>query len=134
MHHTCPICRTSLSLGQLRKGRDAPAAGTSPQQQDQGKKKKKKRKGSSDGAEDGSSSSSQDEESGDAGSGEEQPPAELGVAFESKLRVLLRELAAMRAADPSAKALVFTQFTQTLAWLKTRLTQEGFGYRTITGG
>lgn len=42
----------------------------------------------------------------------ELPAAEAGMAFESKLRVLLRELAAMRARDPTAKALVFTQFTQ----------------------
>ena len=52
---------------------------------------------------------------------------------ESKLRALLGELAAMRAADPSAKALVFSQFASTLAWLKARLAENGFGYRTVDG-
>ena len=39
----------------------------------------------------------------------------------------------MRARDPAAKALVFTQFSGTLAWLARRLQQEGYGYRTISG-
>ena len=43
------------------------------------------------------------------------------------------QLAAMRQSDPSAKALIFTQFNSTLEWLSTRLTQEGYGYRTISG-
>ncbi|KXZ53508.1 hypothetical protein GPECTOR_7g958 [Gonium pectorale] len=55
------------------------------------------------------------------------------VACESKLRVLLAELRAMRETDPEAKALVFTQFGQTLEWLKPRLAEEGFGHRSITG-
>ena len=46
---------------------------------------------------------------------------------ESKLLALLRELEAMREADATAKALIFTQFNTTLEWLKTRLTEEGFG-------
>ena len=39
----------------------------------------------------------------------------------------------MREDDPSAKALIFTQFNATLEWLMLRLTQEGYGYRTISG-
>ena len=39
----------------------------------------------------------------------------------------------MRAADSSSKALVFSQFTSTIDWLKGRLTEHGFGYRTISG-
>lgn len=39
----------------------------------------------------------------------------------------------MRQRDPAAKALIFTQFSGTLAWLADRLTQEGYGYRTISG-
>ncbi|CAL5222943.1 g5380 [Coccomyxa viridis] len=54
--------------------------------------------------------------------------------FESKLNVLLKELAAMRERDPAAKALIFTQFSSTLTWLGHRLQQEGYGYRTISGG
>lgn len=43
------------------------------------------------------------------------------------------QLAAMRAANPRAKALVFTQFSQTLEWLTVRLGRAGYKYRTITG-
>ena len=39
----------------------------------------------------------------------------------------------MRAADPSAKALIFSQYVSTLEWLQARLSAEGFGYRTISG-
>lgn len=31
------------------------------------------------------------------------------------------------------QALVFSQYSNTLDWLKQRLPEEGFGYRTITG-
>ena len=40
----------------------------------------------------------------------------------------------MRERDPTAKALIFTQFNSTLQWLMDRLTAEGYGYRTISGG
>ena len=43
------------------------------------------------------------------------------------------QLAAMREADPKAKALVFTQFKPTLEWLKVRLRQRGYTFRTICG-
>jgi hypothetical protein len=43
------------------------------------------------------------------------------------------QLRAMRCRDPTAKALVFSQFMTTIEWLKTRLTEEGFGYRFISG-
>ena len=43
------------------------------------------------------------------------------------------QLAAMRARDPTAKALIFTQFNSTLTWLAARLQQEGYGFRTISG-
>lgn len=51
----------------------------------------------------------------------------------SKLNALLAELAAMRAADPGNKALVFSQFTTTIEWLKQKLPEQGFGFRTISG-
>jgi hypothetical protein len=35
----------------------------------------------------------------------------------------------MRAADPSIKALVFSQYNSTLEWLQRRLPQEGFSFR-----
>ena len=39
----------------------------------------------------------------------------------------------MRRADPSAKALIFSQYVTTIEWLKVRLTAAGFGYRFISG-
>ena len=39
----------------------------------------------------------------------------------------------MRERDPKAKALVFSQFVSTIDWLKVRLEEQGFGYRTISG-
>ena len=64
---------------------------------------------------------------GNPGHQEEVPPCE------SKLKALVAELRAMRAKDPGAKALVFSQFTGTIDWLKERLPAEGFGFRTIDG-
>ncbi|GIL83947.1 hypothetical protein Vretimale_10963 [Volvox reticuliferus] len=66
------------------------------------------------------------------GQGEEINPA-AGIVCESKLRVLLEELRSMRATNPTAKALVFTQFSRSLEWLEQSLSSEGFGHRTITG-
>jgi len=60
-------------------------------------------------------------------------PPPVALRSESKLKQLLQELEAMREADPTAKALIFSQYTGTLEWLKTRLSEEGFGYRTISG-
>lgn len=60
-------------------------------------------------------------------------PQPVVLRSESKLKLLLQELKAMRESDATAKALIFSQYTGTLEWLKTRLTEEGFGYRTISG-
>ena len=55
------------------------------------------------------------------------------IEIESKLRVLVAELKHMRRSDPTNKALIFTQFAQTIEWLQKRLPDEGFGFRTIDG-
>ncbi|KAL0037370.1 hypothetical protein WJX79_004318 [Trebouxia sp. C0005] len=52
---------------------------------------------------------------------------------ESKLMALLEELRVMRESDPTAKALVFSQFVSTIEWLKVKLAEQGFSYRTISG-
>ncbi|DBB09876.1 TPA: hypothetical protein ACH3X3_001489 [Trebouxia sp. C0006] len=52
---------------------------------------------------------------------------------ESKLMALLEELRVMRENDPTAKALVFSQFVSTIEWLKVKLAEQGFSYRTISG-
>ncbi len=43
------------------------------------------------------------------------------------------QLRVMRENDPTAKALVFSQFVSTIEWLKVKLAEQGFGYRTISG-
>ena len=43
------------------------------------------------------------------------------------------QLRVMRKNDPTAKALVFSQFVSTIEWLKGKLREHGFGYRTISG-
>jgi hypothetical protein len=45
------------------------------------------------------------------------------------LQALIAELTAMRAADPSSKALVFSQYNSTLEWLQRRLPEQGFSFR-----
>jgi len=69
-----------------------------------------------------------------AGAAGDDAPPDAGVACDSKLRTLVAELHAMRASDSGAKALVFSQFSSTIEWLKLRLPGEGFAYRTIDGG
>lgn len=61
--------------------------------------------------------------------------AATAVVFEcqTKLHALVRLLREMREKDDTAKALVFSQFSNTLEWLKTKLTEEGFGYQTVSG-
>ena len=53
--------------------------------------------------------------------------------MESKLNALLKELEAVRQADPAAKTLVFSSFAPSLAFLGRRLREKGFEYATITG-
>ena len=43
------------------------------------------------------------------------------------------QLRVMRENDPTAKALVFSQFVSTIEWLKVKLAEQGFSYRTISG-
>jgi hypothetical protein len=45
------------------------------------------------------------------------------------VQALIAELTAMRAADPSSKALVFSQYNSTLEWLQRRLPEQGFSFR-----
>jgi len=53
-------------------------------------------------------------------------PAEVTqVVMNNKLKVLISHLKSLKEARPSAKALVFTQFTKTLAELQRRLPEQG---------
>ncbi|KAG5178369.1 SNF2 family N-terminal domain-containing protein [Tribonema minus] len=60
-------------------------------------------------------------------------PQQGGVVMESKLKVLVGMLAAIRGKDANAKALVFSQFTSTLRYLQRELPRHGFEFRTLTG-
>lgn len=53
--------------------------------------------------------------------------------FDTKLKVLLAEIAALRERDPGAKVLVFSQFQTTINWLKTKLKENRFDFRTLEG-
>ena len=53
--------------------------------------------------------------------------------FTSKLKVLITELELVRTKDPTAKCLVFSQYTSTLKWLQEELPKHGFQYRTLSG-
>ena len=44
-------------------------------------------------------------------------------------RAFVAELKKMRKDDPTNKALIFTQFAQTIEWLQKRLPDEGFGFQ-----
>ncbi len=47
--------------------------------------------------------------------------------------ICVMQLRVMRENDPTAKALVFSQFVSTIEWLKVKLAEQGFSYRTISG-
>ena len=51
----------------------------------------------------------------------------------SKLDRLVTELIRIQTADETSKCLVFSQFSQTLAWLQSELPKHGFKYRTLLG-
>ena len=55
------------------------------------------------------------------------------VVMESKLEALIRHLERIKSSDPTSKCLVFTQFKQTLDWLRVALPERGFDFRTLTG-
>ncbi|PNH06056.1 DNA repair protein RAD5 [Tetrabaena socialis] len=122
-HHNCPSCRHPITLASLRRG--VRAEPPPPEPKPKARAKGRGKRGAA------ADSEEEDEEDGDEAAAEGAPPG--SARCESKLRTLMAELRAMRAADPTAKALVFTQFSQSLEWLKPRLKSEGFGHRTITG-
>jgi SNF2 family DNA or RNA helicase len=55
------------------------------------------------------------------------------ITIDSKFKALLAELTAVRAADASAKTLIFSQFAHSLAWLGKSLAAHGYTCATITG-
>jgi len=55
------------------------------------------------------------------------------VVVTSKLAALLATLEAARVSDPGARALIFSSFAGSLAWLRLRLTEQGYKTGTVTG-
>ena len=55
------------------------------------------------------------------------------IESDSKLRALVAELTKMRNADASNKALVFSQFNSTLAWLQRRIASGGGCFVSYSG-
>ncbi|GAQ84668.1 DEAD-box protein [Klebsormidium nitens] len=66
---------------------------------------------------------------------DEAGPSGAAAPFvaESKLKALLADLEKTREEDPTAKALIFSQFMGTIDWLKLKLTEAGVKYRYISG-
>lgn len=56
------------------------------------------------------------------------------ISVLSRLQVLIKELQDMHTADPSNKALIFTQYKESVTILARRLANVGFSHRTISGG
>jgi len=56
-----------------------------------------------------------------------------GVQMKSKLKTLLADLAKVRKEHDGAKVLIFSQFMQTIAWLKAEFKKKGINYRFISG-
>jgi SWI/SNF-related matrix-associated actin-dependent regulator of chromatin subfamily A3 len=61
------------------------------------------------------------------------PHAPNSVHMRTKIDVLVEQLRAMHEADANNKALVFTQFNDTLHLVKQQLEEHGFGCRSICG-
>lgn len=49
------------------------------------------------------------------------------------MQTLVAELRKMRSADAANKALIFTQYNETIKYLGAKLEAAGFAYRTISG-
>ncbi|BBN00056.1 protein MpRAD5 [Marchantia polymorpha subsp. ruderalis] len=56
-----------------------------------------------------------------------------GVQMNSKLKTLLADLDKVREENPGAKVLIFSQFMQTIAWLKVEFKKQNITYRFISG-
>ena len=69
-----------------------------------------------------------------AGSGDSTGDSEIAdMAMESKVKVLIRRLKEIKESDATAKSLIFSHFQATINWIKTKLTQSGFSFRTLSG-
>ncbi|KAG0596709.1 hypothetical protein M758_UG278500 [Ceratodon purpureus] len=56
-----------------------------------------------------------------------------GIQMKSKLKTLLADLTKVRKEHDGAKVLIFSQFMQTIAWLKAEFKKQGINCRIISG-
>jgi SWI/SNF-related matrix-associated actin-dependent regulator of chromatin subfamily A3 len=139
----CPLCRGALAPAALRAGvtaaEAAAAAAAVPGSPDEPRGARVAPDEAAEGDADAPADAAAGAAAGDAGAAaaatalEAAAAAAGGIVADSKLRALVRELRRMRAADPTAKALVFSQYASTISWLQARLPAAGFGHRSISG-
>ena len=143
----CPLCRADLSINQLFKPNVQEEVGDEEKEDDgeqetvikvkqepgtrvvkekSGRAKKRKVVKSEDGSDE--DEAEEKKESSSVASGEEDV-----VHFDSKLKTLMTELQAMRAANPLHKALVFTQYLSTMELLKRTMQEHSITYQTLEG-
>ena len=149
----CPLCRADLSINQLykpnvqeelndeeeeREGQDdekEPVVKKEPGRvlkEKSGRAKKRKVVKSEDGDDDDDEEEATEEKKEAASSSSSAASRDV-VHFDSKLNKLMSELQAMRAASPSHKALVFTQYLSTMELLKRTMQEHDFTYQTLEG-
>ena len=67
-------------------------------------------------------------------SGDSTDASEIAdIAMESKVRVLIRRLKEIKENDATAKSLIFSHFQTTINWIKSKLTDAGFSFRSLSG-
>lgn len=101
----CPICRSACTAVQLR---------DKPEEVD---------------------ASAEDEDEPVAGGADDAGGASGGKDIEmaSKCKMLMKKLKEVREDDPSAKSLVFSHFQPSIEFMKTKLTEAGYTFRTLSG-
>eukprot|EP01018_Ginkgo_biloba_P003463 Gb_33548 [translate_table: standard] len=104
----CPICKRPITADQLvtyQKGPGVPFCGTA----------------------------SANANSSLSGNNQDGAHMVTGIHMHSKFKTLLSDLAKSREEEKGAKVLIFSQFTQTIAWLKNEFKKQGINYRFISG-
>ena len=151
----CPDDESADSVRKAKRRKQKAAKQKAAEKKRANKGKGKKKKGKQKGGKKGGWDSDEDEDDSDEDDSdvEEVVPIEVPVltaeqledirkgaktVLRSKLNVLLKELRALHAQDdgegPPAKALIFSNFSSTIEWLKEQLQREGLQFRTLDGG
>jgi SNF2 family DNA or RNA helicase len=118
----CPLCREMIRSNQLFKPRSENDEGELEALPDD--------MGDADDSNEEKKTSTDDEKKDSA---EEKMPSEDMIHFGSKLKVLIKELRKLRRENSSTKALVFTQFHESMELIKKSLEAESIHYSSIEG-